>query len=218
MARQERPRSGGVGNGHGGSSGTVLASHQHPVPVVSAAPLLVAAFAPLAAATAIAAAPLPGGGFVPFSTPVQGADKLDQATGTVTNRVQTFNPIARARVLAVQIPREWAGTYQSFASGGPVPVQLRLSSLTAMGQIVDLRGEITIAGVTSPVQGNLSAESDQLDLLVLGNSLGAGLEPGGLFQGLQGLELSGWNGQRPTEMGGRLALSPVGATPAASMR
>lgn len=185
---------------------------------MSAAPLLAAAIAPLAAATAIAAAPLPRDGFVPFTPPVQGAFKLDQATGTETSRVQTFDPEARAQVLAVQIPREWSGTYQSFASGGPVPVQLRLSKLTAIGQIVDLRGEITIAGVSSPVQGNLSAESDQLDLLVLGSTIGAGLEPGGLFQGLQGLELSGWNGLKPTEMGGRLALSPVQAAGGGQIR
>ena len=153
---------------------------------------------------------------MPFTAPTQGAFKVDQATGTETNRVQTFDPRARAQFLARQIPREWAGTYQSFSSGGPVPVQLRLSELTAMGQIVDLRGSITIGGVTSPVQGNLSAESDQLDLLVLGNTIGGGLQPGGLFQGLQGLELSGWNGLRLTEMGGRLALSPVGGAPAQS--
>lgn len=183
-----------------------------------AAPLLAAAAAPLAAATTIAATPLPRDAFVPFTTPTQEAYKIDEATGTETNRVQTFDPKARAQMLARQIPREWVGTYQSFASGGPVPVQLRLSSLTAMGQIVDLRGDITIAGVTSPVQGNLSAESDQLDLLVLGDKLGAGLQPGGLFQGLQGLELSGWNGLRLTEMGGRLALSPVGGVAPAARR
>lgn len=174
-----------------------------------AAPLLVAAAAPLAAATTIAATPLPRDAFVPFTTPTPGATKIDEATGTETNRVQTFDPVGRAQVLARQIPREWTGTYQSFSSGGPVPVQLRLSSLTPVGQIVNMRGEITIAGVTSPVQGNLSAESDQLDLLVLGDKIGAGLSPGGLFQGLQGLELSGWNGLRLTEMGGRLALSPM---------
>lgn len=176
-----------------------------------AAPLLVAAAAPLAAAT-IAATPLPRDAFVPFTTPAPGALKIDEATGTETNRVQTFDPVGRAQLLARQIPREWTGTYQSFSSGGPVPVQLRLSSLTPVGQIVNMRGEITIAGVTSPVQGNLSAESDQLDLLVLGEKIGAGLAPGGLFQGLQGLELSGWNGLRLTEMGGRLALSPVRAS------
>ena len=177
-----------------------------------AAPLLVAAAAPLAAAATIAATPLPRDAFVPYTTPTPGAYKIDEATGTETNRVQTFDPVGRAQVLAREIPREWTGTYQSFSSGGPVPVQLRLSSLTPMGQIVNLRGEITIAGLTSPVQGNLSAESDQLDLLVLGDKIGPGLTPGGLFQGLQGLELSGWNGLRLTEMGGRLALSPVRGT------
>ena len=176
-----------------------------------AAPLLAAAVAPLAAATTIAATPLSRDGFVPFLLPTQAERRVDQATGTEINRVQTFDTAARAQRLASSIPRQWSGTYQSFASGGPVPVLLRLSSLTAMGQIVDLRGEITIAGVTSPVQGNLSAESDQLDLLVLGDRVGGGLQPGGLFQGLQGLELSGWNPLRFTELGGRLALTPVAA-------
>lgn len=189
------------------------------------AALLLAAAAPLAAATTIAATPLPRDGFVPFAPPVGDPSRIDQATGTETNRVQTFDPAGRARVLAVQTPREWVGTYQSFASGPPVPVQLRLTRLTAMGQVVDLRGEITIGGVTSPVQGNLSAESDQLDLLVLGERLGGGLEAGGLFQGLQGLELSGWNALRLTQRGGRLALSPVvpavvrpASTPAGAVR
>lgn len=176
-----------------------------------AAPLLAAA----TLASTIAATPLPRDSFVPFTPSTQDPTKRDQATGTETNRVQTFDAAARAQMLARQIPREWSGTYQSFSTGGPVPVQLRLSNLTAMGQIVNLQGEITIGGVTSPVQGNLSAESDQLDLLLLGNSLGGGLQPGGLFQGLQGLELSGWNGLRLTEMGGRLALSPVSTAAAA---
>ena len=167
----------------------------------------------------MAASPLPRDAFVPFTPPTPGATKLDEATGTETNRVQTFDPVGRAQVLAREIPRDWTGTYQSFSSGGPVPVQLRLSNLTPVGQIVTLQGEITIAGVTSPVQGNLSAESDQLDLLVLGDRIGGGLAPGGLFQGLQGLELSGWNGLRLTEMGGRLALSPVrGPAPAPAQR
>ena len=171
--------------------------------------LLVATAASLAATTT-AVTPMPSAGaFVPFTPPTPEAYRVDRATGVETNRVQTFDPSARAQVLARQLPREWVGTYQSFASGGPVAVELRLSDLVAMGQIVDLRGAITIGGVTSPVQGNLSAKSDQLDLLLLGDRLGAGLQPGGLFQGLQGLELSGWNALRLTDMGGRLALRPV---------
>lgn len=171
--------------------------------------LLVATAASLAATTT-AVTPMPrGGASVPFTPPTPEAYRVDRATGVETNRVQTFDPSARAQVLAQQLPREWVGTYQSFASGGPVAVELRLSDLVAMGQIVDLRGAITIGGVTSPVQGNLSAKSDQLDLLLLGERLGAGLQPGGLFQGLQGLELSGWNALRLTDMGGRLALRPV---------
>jgi hypothetical protein len=75
--------------------------------------------------------------------------------------------------------------------------------------MVVMRGTITIGGVASPVQGNLNAKSDQLDLLVLGDAPGADLGTGGAFQGLQGLSLSGWNAGRLTMMGGRLQLMPV---------
>jgi hypothetical protein len=160
----------------------------------------VPAAAALLASAVVAATPIPQPAYLP---------PTDQATGTETTRVQTFSPVARAEVLARQIPRRWVGTYQSFGSGAPQPVELQLSSLTPIGQIVTLRGEISIAGVKSPVQGTLSAESDQLYLLVLGDRIGAGLQPGGLFQGLQGLEISGWNALRLTDMGGRLALKPV---------
>jgi hypothetical protein len=79
-----------------------------------------------------------------------------------------------------------------------------------MGQIVNLRGELSIAGITVPVQGNLNAESDQLDLLVLCACKDvAGLEIGGSFSGLQGFQLSGWQAPRLTNQGGRLALLPI---------
>lgn len=89
--------------------------------------------------------------------------------------------------------------------------------------MVDLRGELRVAGVVSPVQGNLNAESDQLDLIPLGDQLGGGLELGGAFQGLQGLELSGWNANRLTDPGGRLVLQPgtssaAGGAPVAPVR
>jgi hypothetical protein len=125
--------------------------------------------------------------------------------------VETFDPVARAELLARELPRQWSGTYQAFSAGAPVPVVLNLTGVRAMGAMVDLRGEISIDGVVSPVQGNLSAESDQLDLIPLGDRIGGGLEPGGEFQGLQGLELSGWNANRLTNQGGRLALQPGAA-------
>ena len=68
-------------------------------------------------------------------------------------QVQTFDPVARAAVMARQIPRQWSGTYEGFAGGGPYPVQLRLTSVTALGQMVDVRGEMSIGKTTLPVRG-----------------------------------------------------------------
>jgi hypothetical protein len=171
---------------------------------VPAAPLLLAS-------ALVAATPLASDTFVPFVPPSGGGGVIDQATGTAMGPVETFDPVARAELLARQLPRQWSGTYQAFSAGAPVPVVLNLTGVRAMGAIVDLRGEISIDGVVSPVQGNLSAESDQLDLILLGERIGGGLEPGGEFQGLQGLELSGWNANRLTDQGGRLALKPGAA-------
>lgn len=128
---------------------------------------------------------------------------------------ETFDPEARAQVLATQMARTWSGHYQSFdiGQGGPsksVPVELRLASVTPMGQMIDLRGELTLGGVTTPVQGNLNAESDQLDLLMLCQCEVAGLEMGGVFTGLEGLQLFGWQPPRLTNPGGRLDLKPMG--------
>jgi hypothetical protein len=138
---------------------------------------------------------------------------IDTVGETVVGPVETFDPVGRAELLERELPRQWSGTYQSFAAGPPLPVVLTLSSVRAMGAMVDLRGEISIDGVVGPVQGNLNAKSDQLDLIPLGDRIGGGLEPGGQFQGLQGLELSGWNGNRLTDQGGRLALQPGSLAP-----
>ncbi|MEB3246594.1 MAG: hypothetical protein VKJ63_01890, partial [Synechococcus sp.] len=88
------------------------------------------------------------------------------------------------------------------------------TSLTAMGQMVDIRGSMTLGSVTTPVQGNLHAKSDQLDLIPLGDPLIAGLEPGGVFLGLQGFSPTSWQSPRlinsadpSTGVGGRLALT-----------
>jgi hypothetical protein len=110
------------------------------------------------------------------------------------------------------MPLVWSGTYQSFDNSQIVSAELRLASVKPMGQMIDLRGELTVGGVTTPVQGNLNAKSDQLDLLVLGDNPGPGLEPGGQFLGLQGLSLGGWIAPRLTDLGGRLQLSPVLST------
>ena len=158
------------------------------------------------------AMPLPGSSFVPFQAPTAGsAQRLDQATDTEMGPVQTFDPSARAQVIAMELPRQWSGTYQPFAGGTPVSVQLDVTAVTAIGQMLDLRGQMTVGSVSLPVQGNLNASSDQLDLLLLGDVREAGLEDGGLFLGLQGFTLAGWTAPRLTNPGGQLVLNPVGA-------
>jgi hypothetical protein len=172
--------------------------------------------APLVLASALlAATPLAVDGIAPMALPgaVPGLP-IDTVSETVLGPVETFDPVGRAELLARQLPRQWSGTYQSFTAGPPLPVVLKLSSVRAMGAMVDLRGEISIDGVVAPVQGNLNAKSDQLDLIPLGDRIGGGLEPGGQFQGLQGLELSGWNANRLTDQGGQLALQPGSMAPA----
>ena len=138
---------------------------------------------------------------------VDGASTISQPT-----QVQTFDPVARAAVMAQQMPRQWSGTYEGFAGGGPYPVQLRLSSVMALGQMVDVRGEMTVGSTKLPVQGNLNANSDQLILLLLGEVPSAGLENGGRFVGLQGFSLSGWVAPRQTNPGGTLVMNPVVAS------
>jgi hypothetical protein len=179
-----------------------------PVPL-AALPLL------LAASPVLAASPLPADGFVPFTAPEIQAIADD---GGASGEVETFDPIARARLIAEQMPRRWSGRYQSFSGGPVVPVLLRIDGATAIGQMVDLRGAMAIGGVESPVQGNLNAKSDQLDLLVLGDPIGGALEPGGAFQSVQGLSLSGWRAPRLTTPGGRLQMVPetTASAPAAA--
>ena len=155
----------------------------------------------------LAATPLPVGSAVPFQEPAAAATPLSENFGQQAP-VRTFDPVARAAQLATQMPRQWSGTYQAFGNAAPVSVQLDLASATALGQMVDLRGQITVGSTTLPVQGNLNANSDQLDLLVLGDTPGPSMEAGGSFQGVQGLSLAGWNGARLTAMGGRLQLVP----------
>lgn len=126
--------------------------------------------------------------------------------------VETFNPVARAAQMAQQLPRSWSGSYQPFSGGAALPVQLTLASATALGQMVDVRGSLSVGGRPIPVQGNINAKSDQLDLLLLGSVPEAGLEAGGDFLGLQGFSLSGWRAARLTNPGGQLVLSPVSGT------
>ena len=160
---------------------------------------------------------LPVGSQVPFqSNPQLPLDPIQLAIpmGTENTEVESFDPVARAVSLAASLPRTWCGTFQPFDGNPTVDVTLELTSLTAMGQMVDLRGSMTLGSVTTPVQGNLHAKSDQLDLIPLGDPLIAGVEPGGVFLGLQGFSPTSWQSPRlintadpSTGVGGRLALT-----------
>lgn len=151
----------------------------------------------------LAASPLSSdGAFIPFMVP--GALPAEAPTAGV----EAYDPVGRAQLIAERIPRSWQGTYRPFGSPRSLPAVLLLSRVTPLGQMVDLRGQLTLNGVNTPVQGNINAKSNQLDLLILGTSLGAILEPGGEFQGQQGLSLSGWLPDRATGLGGRLQLNP----------
>jgi hypothetical protein len=157
----------------------------------------------------LAATPLQVGSPVPFQDSAPLRQDLPAAFG-VQVPVEEFDPVARAAELAQQLPRQWSGTYQPFAAGvAPATVQLNLTSVIAMGQMVDFRGEITVGSVSMPVQGNLNAKSDQLDLLLLGGNEAVGLENGGYFLGLQGFDLSGWRAPRFTNLGGALQLTQM---------
>ncbi|MEO1002040.1 MAG: hypothetical protein AAFX65_02895 [Cyanobacteria bacterium J06638_7] len=152
-----------------------------------------------------AGVPLGSEAFLTFTSP-SGAT-LDGGSPRL-DAVETFDPVARAQVLARQMPLFWSGSYQPFGSAQSVPVQMRLLRPRAIGQVVDLRGEMRVGEMVSPVQGNLNARSDQLDLLLLAPVGLASLEPGGVFTGLQGLSLAGWQASRLTNPGGRLQLNP----------
>ena len=122
--------------------------------------------------------------------------------------VESFDPVERASSLAASLPRQWCGTYRAFPSGVDQTVLLKLSNVRADGQMVAVRGEMTIGSIATPVQGNLNAKSDQLDLLPLADTLPDNLEAGGQFLGLQGFALDGWQAPRLTNPGGRLSLAP----------
>lgn len=159
----------------------------------------------------LAATPLPVGSAVPFQEPAVIREELPQGFGEQV-QVETFDPVARAAVIAQEMPRQWSGTYQAFSGTPALTVQLSLASTLALGQMVDVRGEITVGGTTVPVQGNLNAKSDQLDLLLLGDIREAGLENGGEIRGLQGFSLTGWRAPRFTHSGGQFILTPVVAS------
>ncbi|MFN7677806.1 MAG: hypothetical protein ACK5QW_04315 [Cyanobacteriota bacterium] len=148
----------------------------------------------------------------PFAVPPRSSLPSGLLAEPSPTSVEVYDPVGRAQIMAERIPRTWTGTYRHYGKATVQRVELRLGQVTPLGQMVDLRGEISLDGVTAPVQGNINAKSNQLDLLVLGTTLAGALEPGGEFQGQQGLSLSGWIPDRLTSLGGRLQLTP-GASP-----
>jgi hypothetical protein len=156
----------------------------------------------MAASPAVAAPAM-----VPFDP--NSAAVRSELNAVQTDTVDQFDPVARAQQLAAELPRRWRGSYLAYGSGSPLVVQLDLTALQAVGQMVVLQGTMTIGSVATPVQGNLNAKSDQLDLLLLGDAGSVGLEVGGAFQGLQAFQLSSWEAPRLTSAGGKLELTPV---------
>ena len=160
----------------------------------------------LASAWPLLASAAPHPAFVPFNP--NSAAVRTELKAVQSDTVDQFDPVARARVLASDLPRTWSGSYVSYAGSAPHAVQLDLASLSAVGQMVVLKGTMRIGSLSTPVQGNLNAKSDQLDLLVLADTTAVGLEPGGAFQGLQAFELSAWQAPWLTSPGGKLVLQP----------
>lgn len=163
----------------------------------------------------VAATPLPSDAY----RPMPATSRAGTAPGPLlieSSQVETFDPIGRAALIRDQLPRFWSGTYVPFDGRASQPVDLSLEQVSAAGQMVVMVGEMRMGDRVSPVQGNLNAKSDQLDLLVLGQHPGPSLDPGGSFQGVQGMTLSGWNADRLTAMGGRLVLVPIARRPSAA--
>ena len=149
-----------------------------------------------------AAVPLPVENVAPSQT-----TPLQENFGMAAT-VRQFDPVARASQLVQELPRIWSGSYTPFGPGESATARLNLSFLRALGQMVYVRGEITLGSKSIPVQGNLNAASDQLDLLLLGDYPASNLVNGGYFEGLQGFSLTGWSDPRNTNPGGQLVMTP----------
>ncbi len=121
--------------------------------------------------------------------------------------VENFDPVARAQQLAKTMPRKWCGFYEPFANASKVAVILDFREVNAVGQMVALKGEMQLGNVKTLVQGNLNAKSDQLEILPLSTELIPGIESGGSFMGLEGIELSGWTSSSFANPGGKLVLN-----------
>ncbi len=148
----------------------------------------------------------------PIGSEVSGAtalplDSLSQPAPIVLEgSVENFDPVARAAELAISMPRQWCGTYTPFQKGSTIVVTLTFTKVTAIGQMIDLRGNLDFGKFSTPFQGNLNAKSDQLELLPLSKNLIAGMDPGGTLMGLQGINLLGWNSPRFVSQGGTFDL------------
>ena len=125
----------------------------------------------------------------------------------IEGSVENFDPVARAAQLAKTLNKKFCGVYRSFEDDVDLEVILTFSEIKPIGQIVDLHGEMIIGGVTTSIAGQLNAKSDQLELIPLAEELPPGLEPGGLFIGLQGTNLFAWKAPRLDTSGGRLELN-----------
>ncbi len=182
------------------------------LPAMILRPLL-APLAVMAAAWPVLATAAPQPAFVPFNP--SGPAVRSELKAVQSDTVDQFDPVARARSLATEMPRSWSGTYVGYAGGAPQTVQLDLAGVEPVGQMVVLKGTMTIGSLRTPIQGNLNAKSDQLDLLLLADTTSVGMEPGGAFQGLQTFQLSAWEAPRLTNPGGKLLLEPsTGRQPA----
>ncbi len=121
--------------------------------------------------------------------------------------VDNFDPIARAVKLSKTIPRKLCGEFRPFGVDKKIAVELSFLTVKPMGQIVYLSGEMFLDSMKTKFQGNLNAKSDQLELLPSFKESLMGLDPGGFFIGLQGVDLTGWQSSVLDIKGGRLKLT-----------
>ncbi len=121
--------------------------------------------------------------------------------------VESFDPVARASELVKTMQGKWCGVYRPFKTDSEIDVVLTFQRITAIGQIIDLRGEMLLGKTQIPVNGHFNAKSDQVELIPISDQVINGLEPGGIFVGLQGFSLFGWKSPRLDNPGGRLSLN-----------
>ena len=121
--------------------------------------------------------------------------------------VDNFDPIKRAKSLSKTISRKWCGNYQPFNEEKNFPVTILFNKLQPKRQIISIEGEMILDNKKILLAGILNAKSDQLELIPLLEKPLQGLEPGGYFVGLQGVNLFTWKASKLDQYGGRLELS-----------